>query len=308
MKTLQIRPYHSDSDLVNMLEILVRGRQAGTAAYYVHPGDLKWWLFYLERGSERRETISLWEDRAGQVVAWMLLSKLYHTFDLFVHPDHCPEDLKPEILGEALSLARKQINLWGGKQAATMWVSERDPWLIDQLTGNGFSPGEVGYISLEADLHKDIPLTHLPGFRLRSLAGQEEAERLAQVSHAAFSSRTSFEHYCHNYRSFLQDTAGVPDRIGVIETPEGIFAAFVINWLDPVNRQGYIEPLGVHPQYQKQGLGRMLLLESMRWMKSEGMQKACICVEHENLPALHLYQSSGFQQKLRLLTFECPLT
>jgi hypothetical protein len=40
------RPYRDESDLDKMRALLQAGRQAANGTYYVHVGDLNWWLFY----------------------------------------------------------------------------------------------------------------------------------------------------------------------------------------------------------------------------------------------------------------------
>jgi hypothetical protein len=73
MKVLP-RPYQDEQDLEKMRALLVAGRKAKTATYYVHVGDLNWWLFYLNQHDQRQATIFLWQ--ADQtIVGWMRMSR-----------------------------------------------------------------------------------------------------------------------------------------------------------------------------------------------------------------------------------------
>jgi ribosomal protein S18 acetylase RimI-like enzyme len=47
----------------------------------------------------------------------------------------------------------------------------------------------------------------------------------------------------------------------VVVDPAGRLAAFCIGWLDCENADGYLEPVGTHPEFQRQGLGRTLLAD-----------------------------------------------
>jgi hypothetical protein len=55
------RPYAGEADVRAMRAILAAGRQASLPTYYVHPGDLNWWLYYLNASLDRPDTIFLWE-------------------------------------------------------------------------------------------------------------------------------------------------------------------------------------------------------------------------------------------------------
>ncbi|MDP3183850.1 MAG: hypothetical protein Q8M58_01115 [Anaerolineales bacterium] len=44
--TMIARPYQNEQDLEKMESILTAGRNAANGAYYVHMGDLRWWMFY----------------------------------------------------------------------------------------------------------------------------------------------------------------------------------------------------------------------------------------------------------------------
>ena len=59
------RPYRKEEDLQRMLDLLVEGRRAATGTYYVHTGDLKWWLYYPSEARDWREAIFLWDQPDG---------------------------------------------------------------------------------------------------------------------------------------------------------------------------------------------------------------------------------------------------
>lgn len=63
---------------------------------------------------------------------------------------------------------------------------------------------------------------------------------------------------------------------------------------------GEIEPIGILPSFQGKGLGRSLLLYALRRLYEQGSQTAQIAAWSQNLPALHLYESVGFQPSASL--------
>ena len=68
-----------------------------------------------------------------------------------------------------------------------------------------------------------------------------------------------------------------------------------MTWLDELNKIGYFEPVGVHQDFHRRGLGRALMLESFRDMQRMGMVSAEVGHEIENSAASGLYSSLGFQ-------------
>jgi ribosomal protein S18 acetylase RimI-like enzyme len=51
------------------------------------------------------------------------------------------------------------------------------------------------------------------------------------------------------------------------------------------------------------GLGKALMLAGLQRMQAEGMQAAIVNTDHDNLAALGLYRSAGFEQGDELLTY-----
>jgi ribosomal protein S18 acetylase RimI-like enzyme len=60
-------------------------------------------------------------------------------------------------------------------------------------------------------------------------------------------------------------------------------------------RRGVVEPLGIIPHYQNRGYGRCLLTTAMRILVDRGAQRIEIGAWHNNLQAIELYRSVGFE-------------
>jgi mycothiol synthase len=80
----------------------------------------------------------------------------------------------------------------------------------------------------------------------------------------------------------------------VTVTPDGVIAAYVNGWIDPVNQIGDFGPVGALSAYRRQGLTRAALIESLHRMKAHGMNRVCISTGISNTPARQLYESIGF--------------
>jgi mycothiol synthase len=74
-------------------------------------------------------------------------------------------------------------------------------------------------------------------------------------------------------------------------------------WTDELTKVGHFEPVGTHPDFQRRGLGKSMLLEAMRRLKSEEMTEADVCTNYDNEAAIGLYESVGFRMSKKLLVF-----
>jgi ribosomal protein S18 acetylase RimI-like enzyme len=55
------------------------------------------------------------------------------------------------------------------------------------------------------------------------------------------------------------------------------------------------EPVGTHPDFQRKGLGKAVMVEGMRRMKAAGMRRAVVGFDPNNAAAFALYTSMGFR-------------
>ena len=83
---MQARSYEGLHDLHAMLDLLAEGRKVDNGTYYVHVGDLQWWLFYTDLPPQTwQSNIRLWMQD-GRLVGWALLSPDQDAFDVFADP------------------------------------------------------------------------------------------------------------------------------------------------------------------------------------------------------------------------------
>lgn len=298
--TMEPRSYQGAADLDKMRAILIEGRKADNGTYYVHVGDLNWWLFYPNREKEFPERIFLWED-GERVIGWSLFSPDDRAFDVFVHPAERGGARAEHIFLWTVDQMSVLAHKLGHLDVRTFWVFEDDAAFTALLQKHGFVRTHDDLVYFTRPLADQIPASALPeGYTVRSVAGEHEVQKRATASHAAFRSKLPFEQYWPRYLSFMQSPVYEADRDMVVVAPDGRCAAFCIYWLDPVNRVGLFEPVGAHPDFQKKGLGRAVMLESLRRMRERGMATAIVCAECNNTAAVRLYESVGFRAANRL--------
>ena len=295
---MRARSYEGIHDFYAMLDLLTEGCKADNGTYYLHRGDLGWWLFYTDTPPEIwQSNIRLWVE-AERLVGWALLSVEEGAFDVFTHPSLRGDPREREMLAWALEQmsATEEVRMFG--------VAENDQVRVRWLEENGFQ-SEPHYIQFTRSFVEPLESPKLPdGFHLRTSRGEEDARLRAVASHAAFGSTKPFEDYWPRTLRFMQSPVYVPEHEIFVMSPEGEVASYCIIWTDEINKLGHFEPVGTHPKFQRKGLGKILLLDALRRLKSEGMEWADVCTDHDNLAAIRLYESVGFQLDKRLLSYK----
>jgi mycothiol synthase len=288
-----------------MRAILVAGRQAHNGTYYVHVGDLNWWLFYLNQDQERQRTIYLWEGPcvSDELAGWSLLSPRFRAFDVFVHPRERGSEQAGRMFAWTEERMREVVREAGGSSLCTVWVLQDDAWLTVFLERRGFVRSDY-HLYMVRPLDGPVPAPLLPpGYSLRHVAGAHEAGARAAVAHAAFQSGLTPARHERRMRQFMSSPVYTPELDLVVVAPGGRFAAFALCWLDGVNRVGLFEPVGTHPDFWRKGLGKAVLQEGLRRMQAQGMTTAMVCVEHDNPAAQELYARVGFGVVNRIYTY-----
>lgn len=302
------RPYRDDRDWRAMLDLLVAGRRANNGTYYVHSGDVSWWLYYHDTGAPFAEQIALWE-RAGRLLGWVLFTPQQRFFDLFIRPELRGAPEAEAMHGWAEAQITAQVKALGEKSIRTMWIFETDVVRRALLERRGFARGEYALNYMEQALTELIADAPLPeGFEVRPVApGEAEAEARARASYGAFQSSWEWAPYLARYRRFARSPVYKRERDLAAVAPDGRIAAFAIWWPDDVNGVGLFEPVGAHPDFQRRGLGRAVVLEGLRRMRARGLARAIVCSEADNPGAVALYEACGFRAVNRLLLYEKPI-
>jgi ribosomal protein S18 acetylase RimI-like enzyme len=129
-----------------------------------------------------------------------------------------------------------------------------------------------------------------PGYRLRRVGRRRRAGVLA-VDRAAFSGFWQFDDA--GLTDALRATPSVRFRVAL--APTDAVAGYAIcgrsGW------RGFVQRLAVHPDHQRTGTGRRLLLDGLTWLKGHGATRAVVNTQIGNEAALKLYVQTGFQEE-----------
>ena len=285
-----------------MRQVLQAGALAQTGCHYVHTGDLNWWLFYPPFGCDLFQHTLLWDDPAqpGNLLGWMMVDPTWPSFEVFFQPNL----LGTPFAAQMYIYAEEQAFIHSTADAAQpmhkMWVTESDIFQHRHLESRGFTPASWE-TAFECSLDQPIPVPGLPdGYLLRPCLGLPELERRAAAQYAAFGGTAPMEQYLRRFRAFFESTAYAQALDMVVAAPDGRIAAFCIAWSDAVTRTGHFEPVGTHPDFQRQGLGKVVLRGALQRLQQQGMLQATVFTPEKNIPAVALYRSVGFNTLNRL--------
>jgi ribosomal protein S18 acetylase RimI-like enzyme len=266
-----------------------------------HSVDLPYRLSWTRPDDTSRVETALWLA-AGELVAWATWLPGQWELQVATSPHAAPR--WPEILAWGEARARAQHARRGG--AATWTVSARadDAERIELLESEGFHRREWVTVHYERALTGDLAPPSLPeAFSVRPLAGVEEVPAYVTTHRAAFGSTYMNEDW---RRGVLSAPGYRPGLDLMLEAPDGRAAAVTIMWLGPEcdgRREGQFEPVAVHPDFQRRGLGRALLLDGMRRLRAAGATHALVCTENTRTGANALYSSVMRDTGTRTLSF-----
>jgi mycothiol synthase len=210
-----------------------------------------------------------------------------------IDPEFRGADIADWVYTQVLERARAD-----GAVALDTAVDRRDQEAKAFLVKLGFEP-VVSVWTMEADpdfAPSEPPLVPA-GFVLRTYRKGEDAQLLTDLFNRTFDQHVTF------FPSTLEDTLSIeatpafdPALTLLLESDRGEAVAYGRNTLRGETRDGWIDILGVVPEYQGRGLGRFMLLHCMYVLAQARPRTIGLSVEATNEKARSLYDSEGFME------------
>ncbi len=153
----------------------------------------------------------------------------------------------------------------------------------------GFEPTEHLHL-LSHDLHR-LPATS-SGDALLRRCSRSDRDGVLQLD------RMAFEPFWQLDEPALQEAlAATPHtRFRIATDPAGeTVVGYAIT--GRAARRGYLQRLAVHPSSQRQGLGTVLVVDALRWLRRWRVERATVNTQLANGGALALYERVGFQRE-----------
>jgi mycothiol synthase len=294
---LTSRLYKTDHDLQEMLSLLMEARAQTEDWRYAHVGELLFEFFMVACHLNPQEHIRLWHNDAGKLAGYAMLGE-DPSFNWQILPAYEWSGIEDEawawVETRLIELRTRDAKLWGGPLVSG--ARQDNARRIAFLEQHGFRYcGDFAEVNMLRSLDEPIPETAPPaGYEVRAVAVDEIPDRTA-AHREVWQPWTVGEVSDDDYACFMQLSGYHRDLDVVAVAPDGVIAAYVNGWIDPINRIGDFGPVGARPAYRRQGLTRAVLLEGLRRMKAHGMDRMCVSTGESNTPAFQLYQSVGFK-------------
>lgn len=278
-------PYRGDEDFTKLFAFVTKTRRRW------HVGDLTWRMYYSSLFMPS-ENVELWLTSSGEVIGFT-----------WFYPDATVEIITDDaaLLPDMLQWAIAQTRYYGTSHELFVVTEDDDAMLIPFLENRSFERGDPYSLHLQRSLEDEFTFPGLPeGFNFRASLYDNEVRARVAIHHAAFGTQNVTVEGYHRVRSA---PTYHPHLDIVVTAPDGQFAAFCICWLDMVNKIGQFEPVGTHPNFQRQGLGHAIMQEGMRRMQAAGMERAIVTSALFSAASTEFYASLGFQPVNRELTY-----
>ena len=305
MKTLTSCLYQNQHDFEEMQDLLLKARSLTNDWRYSHVGELAFNYFMVAIHLNPREHIRLWHDN-GKLVGYAILGE-DPAFDWQVLPEYEWSGIEIEALiwAEAYTneLRKHDEKRWGGDLVSGS--RQDDINRIAFLEQHGFQYcGDFAEVNMMRSLEEPIPESRLPdGYQVREVSEAGEITNRASIQREVWHPWTVGNVSDDDYARFMRLPGYYRELDIVSVAPNGVIAAYVNGWIDPLNKIGDFGPVGALESYRRQGLTRAALLEGLRRMKAYGMNRVCISTGVSNVPAIQLYESIGFKIVNRYLDY-----
>ena len=284
----QIRPYDHDNDFERVNRFLIEEYQpGGTFTNWLQP-RWEYMLFPPYIREVPLEAIGV-ADAGGEIVG---IANIEHSpaFGYFqVRPGW--EAIKPDLFAHA----NKHFGGWSRsleRDVVGLYIHEMDETLTALAQSAGFVE-QPAYNERHSrfDLTGEIEIPCAPyGFRIQSLEDENDLVKIDRCLHRGFNHAGEPPANGPADRAFMQSAPNFRKDLTVVAvSPRGDYVSFGGMWVVPENRVGYVEPVATDPDYRMMGLGRLVVLESMRRAAAAGAEVAWV---GSDLP---FYAALGFE-------------
>ena len=257
-----------------------------------HIVDLPWRISSLVTAS--RYDAYVVEDKYGGLLGFFAWQHSWAALDYFIRPGFLQKDVEKYVY-DVMEQRFHELDVERGKPLP-YWIEFRDDDLERKTVAeqHGYTLEEDYYhVQMQQLLAEPLAEVHLPaGFTIRPLAGMQEVETYVALHRAAFESTSMTVEW--RQRTLLTPFYN-PELDLVLVAPDKTVVGFCVGWLDPYRAIGQIEPIGIHPNFQRMGFGNALLREMLRRFKVYGAKEARVETNSDRASAIRAYEAVGFE-------------
>jgi GNAT superfamily N-acetyltransferase len=296
MPTISSRLYEGEKDFQIMIDLLNKIRPASHADDFPVKVNIEENLAV----EEIRANTKLWFD-GDQPIGWAYVDDSHNL--LWELEKQCTEPVGAEMVAWGEECTRSDKTLAAG-ESSTLDASCREDFSerLDFLSQHGFHQTEVVTVHMKRNLSEPISEFELPqGFQIRSVKGIKEAEAIASTHRAAFGT----DYMTTENRLVIMNTSEYDPSLDlVVVAPDGTIAAYCTCSVNEQNKEGWTDPVATHPNYQRKGFAKVLLIKGMQMLKERGMKSAKLGTSGDNIAMQKTAESVGFFLEHRVIWFE----
>jgi ribosomal protein S18 acetylase RimI-like enzyme len=261
------------------------------------------------------ERVRLWfEGEPGRAIRADAAPVAYGWFgpptdlDFVIGPDD-PDVVAP-LMAEIVAWAdeRRRTLAEEAIEPLRAWTSAADGPGTASLAALGLGPEEKpGFVHFTGDLAiaDGWPAPSLlHGLTVRPLALEADITARVECGHAAFPGSTQT---VERYRTVAEAWLYRRDLDRLIVTDDGRVVAFALGWFDPATGVVELEPVGVHPEWHRRGLGGEICRATLRAARDLGAERAMIAADRTNAAAMGLYASLGLTITAEIVPYARPV-
>ncbi len=249
------------------------------------PGRMDIWRYnvHAEKGTEFFEAnVHYWKTDAEQVIGLFITEYGRNDFFIVVHPNH--RTLVPDIVNWGLEF-------WApGKPKISTEIYSFAEQKVAQLNAIGFyDDGHRENVRTYTMAGYDFSYDLKPGFKIMSFPEYGNYESRVKLAQNAFNNPNASE---ARLRS-LHSSPGYQGELDlVIVNAQGESVAYCMGWVEENDpKTGFIEPMGTHSDYRKNGFGKVLAKECFKRLADMGVEKVWIVSFAEPNVSNFLYES-----------------
>ncbi|MFC2099281.1 GNAT family N-acetyltransferase [Candidatus Bipolaricaulota bacterium] len=266
-----------------------------------HVGDFDYWRWHwLENVVERTpHELRYWEADDGGIAAVLVQGD-----PGVCHPMATQDAVSEDLYREMLEIAESEfLTTWrDGRRVLFVWSNANDQSLNAVLVARGYEVSEGGH-STQHHGCQALPVAPAPapvaaGYAIRSMGDVDELPARSLASWRSFHPEEPDEGADPTggwYRNIQRAPLYRRDLDVVAASPDGDIAAFATCYFDDVSRTGAFVLVGAAPPHQRKGLGKAVMMETLRRLHHLGAVGAYVSW-YEPVPGA-LYESVGFKDQ-----------
>jgi len=242
-----------------------------------------------------QQDVRLWEDEAGSLVGFAAWHPAFRMLDYGFDPR--VGQMADRVLDWVQEWFAARANQAGSPQTCWVKIQQDDREWTAALETRGFTrcAWSLAHLEHSGDTSRSPSAEDVRrAFEIRE-AGSGDVDAWVELHRSIFPNVGMTAGW---RREMMRASAYRRELDLVVVDSQATPAALCVGWIGSIGteRVGQIEPLGTHPAYRGQRLGRVVLLEVVRRMREHGARRVMVETWDDNRAAIHSYETAGFRQ------------